>query len=62
MKVEEHFVSPRWQYVVSLFLTLLGADWYLSDRLATLTSESSRSWEDLKQVRVELNQLRDHCK
>jgi len=56
MKVEEHFVSPRWQYVVSLLLTLLGADWYLADKLAKLQSESERSWE------LQLNQLRDHCK
>lgn len=58
----EHFVSPRWQYVISLVLTLLYSDWYLSDKIATLTSESTRSQEDSRQVRIELNQLRDHCK
>jgi len=58
---EEQFIA-RWQFVVGLLTTVLVSDWYLSDRLATLTSESSRSWEDSKQVRVELNQLRDHCK
>jgi len=57
----DYFVA-RWQFVVGLLITVLGTDWYLSDRLATLTNEASSSWEDRKQVRIELNQLRDHCK